>query len=342
MSMSRERVFVGMSGGVDSSVAAALLCRQGLEVLGVTMRLEEETSAERDAAEVCRVLGIPHRVVELQEPFRRLVKEPFAREYLAGRTPNPCVMCNPRIKFGALLDWALDQGADRIATGHYARVEAQNGRMALKKSAAGRKDQTYFLYGLSQRQLSHTRFPLAGLTKPEIRALAAQFQLPVAQKADSQEICFIQGSHGDFLEKLCPMESGPFLLEDGRQIGVHQGLGRYTVGQRKGLGIAWEHPLFVLKIDPETNAVILGEEESLYQKSLIAEACNWVSIEAPDGPLDACARIRYGAQEAPARLLPLSGGRVRVEFQQPQRAITPGQSVVFYEGDTVLGGGVIL
>lgn len=342
MSMSRERVFVGMSGGVDSSVAAALLCRQGLEVLGVTMRLEEETSAERDAAEVCSVLGIPHRVVELQEPFRRLVKEPFAREYLAGRTPNPCVMCNPRIKFGALLDWALDQGADRIATGHYARVEAQNGRMALKKSAAGRKDQTYFLYGLSQRQLSHTRFPLAGLTKPEIRALAAQFQLPVAQKVDSQEICFIQGSHGDFLEKLCPMEPGPFLLEDGRQIGVHQGLGRYTVGQRKGLGIAWEHPLFVLKIDPETNAVILGEEESLYQKSLIAEACNWVSIEAPDGPLDACARIRYGAQEAPARLLPLSGGRVRVEFQQPQRAITPGQSVVFYEGDTVLGGGVIL
>lgn len=351
-----QMVMVGMSGGVDSSVAALLLKRQGYHVIGVTLRLRGGRLLEQggeggekdiaDAARVCAVMGIQHQVLDLSETFRQCVVEPFAREYLAGRTPNPCVICNRTIKFGALLDYALEQGADYVATGHYAHSEYDEatGRWKLYRGACA-KDQSYVLYSLSQEQLGHTLFPLWGMEKEQVRAIAKEEGLPVADKGDSMEICFVPGSgHAAFLEWYTgqKMEPGDFVSEDGVVLGRHQGIGRYTIGQRKGLGVAFGEPMYVINIDAPHNQVVLGREGRQMASALVAEKINYLSILPPEEPRRITARIRYQAPDAPALLTPLPDGKARMDFDLPQRSITPGQAVVFYDGDLVLGGGTIV
>ena len=348
-------VWVGMSGGVDSSVAALLLQRQGLTVVGVTLRLRggrlaQQTGAEAetdiaDARAVCEKLGIPHRVLDLTDAFCRCVVDEFAAEYAAGRTPNPCVTCNRTIKFGALLDRALEEGADYVATGHYARVAYQpdSGRFALYPADSA-KDQSYMLYSLTQRQLAHIRFPLAGMEKEEVRRLAREAALPVAEKGDSMEICFVPAEdHAAFLEWYTgrPLEPGNFEDEDGHILGRHQGIARYTIGQRKGLGIAFGRPLYVVRLEPERNVVVLGEDGRQMAAALTAEQVNFLSIARPEGPIRVRAKIRYQAVPAPAPLEPLEDGTIRLTFDEPQRSITPGQAVVFYDDTRLLGGGRI-
>ena len=349
-----RRVFAAMSGGVDSAAAALLLLQAGCDVTGVTLRLHGfqdrpglcGSADEIDTARsVAAALGIPHVVLDLSERFREKVMDRFVSEYVRGRTPNPCVDCNREIKFGALLDWALDQGADAMATGHYARVRFDGalGRWQLLRGADRRKDQTYFLYQLTQHQLSHLLLPAGDYEKPALRALAAAHGLSNAQKADSQDICFVpDGDYVSFLRQQgAELVPGDFVDEAGRVLGRHKGLPCYTLGQRKGLGVSAGAPLYVLAKDPARNAVVLGADSALYTSELTAERVNWLSIPAPDGPLSVTARTRYSQREAAAHVEPLPGGRARVVFRDPQRAVTPGQAVVFYDGDLVLGGGTI-
>ena len=350
-----QRVFAAMSGGVDSAAAALLLLQAGYEVTGVTLRLHDFRNRPglcgsgddiATARPVAAFLGIPHQVLDLRELFRARVMDRFAAEYAGGRTPNPCIDCNREIKFGALLDWALDQGADAIATGHYARLrQDDSGRWQLLRGADRRKDQTYFLYQLTQRQLAHLRLPVGDYEKPALRALAESHGLINAQKADSQDICFVpDGDYGAFLR--ChggvEMSPGDFVDAEGQVLGRHKGLPCYTIGQRKGLGVGGaEGRLYVLGKDPERNTVILGADSRLYSQELTAERVNWLSIPEPSGPLPVTAKTRYSQREASATVEPLPGGRIHMVFQEPQRAITPGQAVVFYSGDLVLGGGTI-
>lgn len=347
-----ETVFVGMSGGVDSSVAALLLKQQGYAVVGVTMRLFSDrlprSGGEDDIADarrVCEALDIPHRVAELSDTFCRFVVDEFVAEYRRGRTPNPCVTCNRALKFGALLDWARANGGDAIATGHYAncRFNPQSGRWELRH-AASQKDQSYVLWQLTQEQLAATRFPLAGMEKAAVRALASEAALPVANKGDSMEVCFIEDDdHAAFIERYTGEQDRPgsFIDANGQVLGQHQGITRYTIGQRKGLGIALGRPMYVTALDAAANTVTLGEEGSQMAASLTAERLNFVSIAPPEAPLRVQAKIRYQAAPAPAALFPCADGTARVAFDTPQRSITPGQSVVFYEGDLLLGGGII-
>ena len=349
-----RRVFAAMSGGVDSAAAALLLLQAGCDVTGVTLRLHGfrdrpglcGSADEIDTARsVAAALGIPHVVLDLSERFRERVMDRFVSEYVRGRTPNPCVDCNREIKFGALLDWALDQGADAMATGHYARVRFDGalGRWQLLRGADRRKDQTYFLYQLSQHQLSHLLLPAGDYEKPALRALAAAHGLSNAQRADSQDVCFVpDGDYVSFLRQQgAELVPGDFVDEAGRVLGRHKGLPCYTLGQRKGLGVSAGAPLYVLAKDPARNAVVLGADSALYTSELTAERVNWLSIPVPDGPLSVTARTRYSQREAAAHVEPLPGGRARVVFRDPQRAVTPGQAVVFYDGDLVLGGGTI-
>ena len=349
-----RRVFAAMSGGVDSAAAALLLLQAGCDVTGVTLRLHGfrdrpglcGSADEIDTARsVAAALGIPHVVLDLSERFRERVMDRFVSEYVRGRTPNPCVDCNREIKFGALLDWALDQGADAMATGHYARVRFDGalGRWQLLRGADRRKDQTYFLYQLTQHQLSHLLLPAGDYEKPALRALAAAHGLSNAHRADSQDICFVpDGDYVSFLRQQgAELVPGDFVDEAGRVLGRHKGLPCYTLGQRKGLGVSAGAPLYVLATDPARNAVVLGADSALYTSELTAERVNWLSIPAPDGPLSVTARTRYSQREAAAHVEPLPGGRARVVFRDPQRAVTPGQAVVFYDGDLVLGGGTI-
>ena len=349
-----RRVFAAMSGGVDSAAAALLLLQAGCDVTGVTLRLHGfrdrpglcGSADEIDTARsVAAALGIPHVVLDLSERFRERVMDRFVSEYVRGRTPNPCVDCNREIKFGALLDWALDQGADAMATGHYARVRFDGalGRWQLLRGADRRKDQTYFLYQLTQHQLSHLLLPAGDYEKPALRALAAAHGLSNAQRADSQDICFVpDGDYVSFLRQQgAELVPGDFVDEAGRVLGRHKGLPCYTLGQRKGLGVSAGAPLYVLAKDPARNAVVLGADSALYTSELTAERVNWLSIPVPDGPLSVTARTRYSQREAAAHVEPLPGGRARVVFRDPQRAVTPGQAVVFYDGDLVLGGGTI-
>ncbi len=353
-----QRVAVGLSGGVDSAVAAALLLEQGLDVAGVTMRIwdgrplpaetgrhacygpgEEQDIA--DAARIARLLGIPFHVVDLAEAYNRDVLDFLVRGYRGGMTPNPCVYCNRHVKFGGIPRQLRDIGipVDSFATGHYARVvhDDARGRYALKKASDRRKDQSYFLYLLTQEQLATTRFPLGDLTKSQVRELARKRGLPVADKTESQD--FISGGYHQLFEDIpCP---GPILDEKGRVLGEHDGTHRYTVGQRRGLGVAAGTPLYVLALDPDRNAVIVGPETRLYRRRLLATGVNWIAIGAPAKPIRAAARVRYRHHEAPATISPAGAGAVEVTFDEPQRAATPGQAVVFYEGDTVLGGGTI-
>lgn len=349
--MAFKRICVAMSGGVDSTGAALLLLRQGYDVFGVTLRLRPDCAGSRepeidDARAAAAALGIPHAVLDLRALFQTEVIDRFVSEYIRGRTPNPCLYCNRAVKFGALLDWALAQGADALATGHYAGVsyDAFGRRWRLLRGRDRRKDQSYFLYQLTQRQLSRLLLPVGQYEKPALRALAAEAGLESAHRADSQDICFIpEGGYAAFLERYgAKLVPGDFVDREGRVLGRHRGLPRYTTGQRKGLGVSAEAPMYVLSKDPAANTVTLGPDSALYTRELTAEAPNWISIPALAGPTAVTAKTRHSQREAAAVAEPLPEGRVRVVFQEPQRAVTPGQAVVFYDGEAVVGGGTIV
>ena len=352
------RVAVAMSGGVDSSVAAALLKRQGHEVVGVTMRFLDQDPAEagggrgccgmlavRDAARVAATLGFPHYPLDFRQDFERDIIEDFCSEYARGRTPNPCIRCNEKVKFRVLLGRLQELGAERLATGHYARVTQDgNGSWQLRKGVDERKDQSYFLYTLTQDQMARVLMPVGELTKAEVRNLARSIGLPVADKAESQEICFIpDNDYPGFLRRRRPemFRPGPVLDSSGNEIGRHDGIAGYTVGQRRGFGIALGERRYVVSIDAERNTVVLGAEEECRSGQGIVEDINWVSGSPPEARFDAVVKIRYQHPGARARVEPLEGRRARVTFDEPQWAITPGQAMVFYNGDVVLGGGTI-
>ncbi|MGE5372482.1 MAG: tRNA 2-thiouridine(34) synthase MnmA [Solirubrobacterales bacterium] len=347
----KRRVAVAMSGGVDSSVAAWLLKRDGFEVFGLTMRTQDpdETGADsavRDARRVAAMLGIPHAVADFRQAFADQVIGVFCAEYLAGRTPNPCVVCNQRIKFGLLLDEALKMGADYLATGHYVRISADDpeGPYHLLKGRDPGKDQSYVLYRLNQQQLARTLFPLGSLSKPVVRQLAAEASIPVADKGDSQEICFVpDGKYAEFVETFTGIKPKPgeYRTAVGEVAGRHRGIHRYTIGQRKGLGLAMGHPVFVTRIDAERNEVWIGDHKDLFASVLLADDVVYAGGTPFAEPTDVLVKIRYAAQPAAGQAVSLPDGTLRVAFREPQRAITPGQSVVFYHGEEVRGGGVI-
>ncbi len=335
-----SRVCVAMSGGVDSSVAAALLQQQGVGAAGVMMRLQPHNDAT-DAARVCAVLGMPFAFLEAQAAFHEAVIAPFVDCYRSGGTPNPCILCNRRMKFGWLLDWALAEGYDAVATGHYARIERSGTRWALRAGDDPGRDQTYFLYSLTQHQLAHTRFPIGTLHKNEVREIAASLALPVAQKKDSQDICFIPD--GDYVAYLrsqgVPLTPGRFLDPEGCELGRHTGAEGYTLGQRRGLGLACGMPVYVVRKDGPD--VIVGPESALYRTEVQVADCNWVSMAPPTAPIEAEVCLRYSRRSSRATVIPTEGG-AELRFREPQRAVTPGQAAVFYDGPYVLGGGTIL
>lgn len=354
--MSKQHICVAMSGGVDSAGAALLLRQQGYEVSGVTMHLHSckerpgLCGSEKDiemARAVAATIGIPHTVLDLSGRFQKTVMDRFVSEYVHGRTPNPCIDCNREIKFGALLDWALEHGADALATGHYARVshDATSGRWLLLRGRDLKKDQSYFLYQLTQHQLAHLLLPVGDYEKPALRALAAEAGLVNADKADSQDICFVpDGDYMTFLQEyggVIPVP-GDFIDESGRVLGRHRGIERYTPGQRKGLGVSSDAPLYVLRKDLDSGTIILGPNSALFTHELTAERVNWISIPEPTCPISVTAKTRYSQREDSAVVYPLPNGQVRVEFDDPQRAVTAGQAVVFYDGERVVGGGTIL
>jgi tRNA-specific 2-thiouridylase len=352
-----KKVMIAMSGGVDSSVAAAILKEQGYEVIGGTMHIfpdyEEATdredhccsySAVRDAKRVAHKLGIPHFVFNLKDEFQEEVIDYFVEEYSFGRTPNPCVMCNKKIKFAALLDKAKELGCDYIASGHYAKIEKNGERYLLKKGIDQNKDQTYMLYVLNQEQLSKTLFPLSEFTKSEIREKAKDLGFSVHNKAESQEICFVpDDDYVRFLNNNYPeiSKEGPILDSEGNEVGRHNGISNYTIGQRRGLGIALGYPVYVIEIDAEKNAVIVGRDNDVFNNGLIAEDINIIPFEKLDGRIEVSAQIRYNSYPVKAFIEQIDDNKIKVEFEKPQRAVTPGQSVVFYLDDIVLGGGII-
>lgn len=342
-------VMVAMSGGVDSSVTAWLLARQGYDCVGVTMRLHDESASERseeDAASVARRLGIPHSVADLRGAFAEKVIRPFAESYERGDTPNPCVVCNRFLKFGELSRIAREMGADYVATGHYARIcwTPSSSRWAVRKGLETARDQSYVLASLTQGQLSHALFPLGRLTKAEVRRIAEERGFTNARKHDSQDICFIpDGDYAAFLERHTgkTYPPGDILDESGRVLGRHRGAVRYTLGQRKGLGVSAETPLYVCAKSMRDNTVTLGANASLFRRVLLSDDWVWEGIAPPEAPFRALAKVRYRHAEAPADAEPLPDGTVRIRFDAPQRAITTGQAVVLYRNDMVLGGGTI-
>ncbi len=340
-----KKIAVGLSGGVDSSAAAHILLEQGYDVLGIILRLKPENGADGDISDAQRIadrLGIELRVVDRRELFRKSVIDPFVSEYLAARTPNPCVECNYAIKFGTMLNYALENGCDGIATGHYARIENTGSRFLLKRSKSA-KDQSYFLYKLNQFQLKNTIFPLDGLEKEFIRKKAEEAGIHVAEKRDSQEICFVPDD--DYIAYLSSLgitsPKGDFVDRDGNILGTHNGIINYTIGQRKGLG-AFGKPMFVTGISAENNTVTIGENGSQYSRGLVADNLNWIAFDKPEGSFRADVKIRFRAKEQPATVTPNPDGTATVIFDEPQRSVTPGQGAVFYDGDTLIGGGRII
>ncbi len=351
----KEKIVVAMSGGVDSSTAAAMLARQRHEVIGVFLRLpvfmpkesgNRSESAAEDAARIAAELGVPFQVLDCTEIFEEKVIDHLCAAYLDGITPNPCVECNRSIKLGVLLDKAIELGADRLATGHYARIHRDpgTGRHLLKKGADPDKDQSYFLYSLSQRQLGRALFPLGAMTKKEVRATSQSFGLDFSETPESRDICFLAGGdYRNFLASRHPdlLKEGPIVDTDGRTLGRHKGIALHTIGQRKGLGIAHGEPLFVLGIDVGTSTIIAGSREKLFKTKLSLGRVNWIPFERPAAPLKVNARIRYRQTDAPAVVTDAGLERAEIDFTKPQWAAAPGQSAVLYDGDTVVGGGII-
>ena len=353
-----KKVIIAMSGGVDSSVAAHLLIEQGYDVIGLFMRLGNNTgvpspgvktatccSAEdaRDAASVASSLKIPFYVINFEDEFNSII-EHFCKEYLEGRTPNPCIVCNQKLKFGKLLRFADYLDAGYVATGHYARVEKLNNRFVLKKGMDAGKDQSYVLFPLNQEQLSRAMFPLGNMTKAEVRNRAKSLNLKTKDKPESQEICFVTGkSYSDLIVERMGRKIGAGLLKDtdGKILGKHNGIHNFTIGQRKGLGIAFGEPRYVVGIDPGENTVTIGASEELLKEAFTVSDVNWVTFESLERELDAYVKIRYKNTESPAVIYPLEHNRARVKFKNPQRSITPGQAAVFYNDDIILGGGWI-
>lgn len=345
-----------MSGGVDSSVAAALLAEQGHDVIGLSMQLYDQRDGHsfgtcctlddlQDARRVAAAIGIPHYIVNFERQFEDTVISNFVREYAAGRTPLPCTHCNSDLKFSTLLDRAVGLGAEQVATGHYARIDQRaDGRFVLKRSADPAKDQSYFLFSLTQNQLAHAAFPVGGLSKPQVREEARRLGLRVADKPDSQEICFIpSGDYASFVSRKNPdaARGGAIVNERGEQLGAHDGVHHFTVGQRKGLGIAARTPLYVLKIVADTSTVVVGPRASLEGTQLIASGVNWISDDPSAAWLPVHAQIRHRHPAAPAKVRALENGCAELAFDEPQTAITPGQAVVFYDDEVVIGGGWI-
>jgi len=364
-------IAVAMSGGVDSSTVAAMLRAEGHNVVGLTMQLWNQRRLAGhegmpaavtgrccslddvyDARRVAETIGVPYYVVNHEERFERDVVRPFVQEYLSGRTPIPCSLCNNHLKFDKLLIVAQQIGAEAVATGHYARVELDepSGRWLLKRGVDRSKDQTYFLFGLTQEQLSRTLFPLGGMTKPEVRDLARKHGLALAEKRDSQEICFVPG--GDYKKFLdaylgeqgdsLPDTAGELVTTDGRVIGEHAGIHNFTVGQRKGLGVATGSPLYVIQINGQQRQVVVGEKENLYSKILTAKRTNLISVDQLDQPARVTVKIRHRHEPAPATIERTGADEILVSFDEPQRAVTPGQAAVFYDGEVVVGGGWIV
>lgn len=336
------KIAVLMSGGVDSTVAAILLKEQGYDIIGLTM-VNLDLEVANKAREAAQSIGIEHKVIDLKEEFGHRVVDYFCETYEMGATPNPCVECNKYIKFGALLDAALDLGMDAVATGHYIRKEfnEKTNRHLIKKAHDLSKDQSYFLYGLTQEQLARSIFPLGEYTKSEVREIAKQKGLAVAESKESQEICFIEKDYRDFIIDKVTYKPGQVVDLENKLLGEHKGLPFYTIGQRKGLGISAGRPVYVINFDIENNRIIVDDEKHLLQSSLTAKDNNFIYIEKLDKPMQVEAKIRYKAALAPATIYP-EGDLVKVEFETPQRAVTKGQSVVYYVGDYVLGGGIIV
>jgi tRNA-specific 2-thiouridylase len=354
------KVVVAMSGGVDSSVAAGWLSKNGYQVIGISLQLHDmaekidnefgtccSLSDLNDARRVAEVLDIPFYVNNMETAFNEAVIDDFVQEYLNGRTPNPCVRCNEKVKFKKLMDWALDLGADFLATGHYATIQWNKNlnRHELHKGGDDGKDQSYFLFTMAQDDLAKTLFPVGAFEKSVVRSLAQEYGLRVANKPDSQEICFVQGkSYKDFIEEKVPAEvlrPGNFVNSDGKVLGQHAGLHHYTVGQRKGIHLNSLEPLYVLALNASKNEIIVGPESALFRKSAVVKNVSWINSLDLAKPINALAKIRYRSKESPVQITSLGDHAVEVKFEVPQRAITPGQAMVFYEGTRTLGGGWI-